>query len=76
MMETTWKDAPILSHPSETRRINDRDYKLFYDGDRLRMVAWEDGDGAYWITNTLLQTLTERQMLGLATNAKSLGSGR
>jgi LCP family protein required for cell wall assembly len=76
MMETSWKDAPILSHPSETRRINDRDYRLFFDGDRLRMVAWEDGGGAYWITNTLLQSLSERQMLGLATNAKKLGSGK
>jgi hypothetical protein len=76
MMETSWKDAPILNHPSETRRINDRDYKLFFDGDRLRMVAWEEGTGAYWITNTLLQSLNERQMLGLATSMRKARAGR
>ena len=38
---TDWVDAPILANPSETRTIDGRDYLLFYDGDRLRLVGWK-----------------------------------
>ena len=39
VMGTTWEDPPILDNPTETREIGGREYDLFYDGDRLRMVA-------------------------------------
>ena len=41
-MGTTWNDPPILENPSETIEIDGRDYDLYYDGDRLRLVAWHD----------------------------------
>jgi polyisoprenyl-teichoic acid--peptidoglycan teichoic acid transferase len=69
---TTWKDAPILSSPTTTRTIDGVDYDLHYDGDRLRMVAWETKDGAYWVSNTLLQSLSEEEMLGIATSTEEL----
>lgn len=66
---TSWSDPPILSDPSETRTIGGRDYELFYDGDRLRMVAFQDDDeNSYWLSNTLLQTLGEAEMLAIATS--------
>jgi hypothetical protein len=71
---TTWKGAPILDNPSETRRLNGRSYDLFYDGGRLRLVAWRTRNGAYWVSNTLLQTLTNKQMLGIAQSLKRVGS--
>ncbi|HEU4657732.1 MAG TPA: LCP family protein [Capillimicrobium sp.] len=71
---TTWKAPPILDNPSETRTIGGRDYDLFYDGKRLRMVAFRTDDAAYWVSNTLLQTLTEKQMLGIATSLTRVGS--
>ena len=69
---TAWKDPPILQNPSEKRRIRGRLYELHYDGDRLRLVAWRTKRGAYWLTNSLLQTLTERQMLGIAASTRTL----
>jgi LCP family protein required for cell wall assembly len=63
---TDWPDPPILDDPSERRRINRRTVDLYYDGTRLRLVAWRAHGGRYWISNTLLHTLTNRQMLGLA----------
>jgi LCP family protein required for cell wall assembly len=69
---TTWRDAPILARPTTTRDIDGVDYELHYDGDRLRMVAWETKDGAYWVSNTLLQSLSEEEMLGIATSAREL----
>ncbi len=67
---TDWVDAPILSNPSETRTIDGRDYLLFYDGDRLRLVGFKTNQGAYWVNNTLLQSLDEGQMLSIATSMR------
>ena len=67
---TTWQDPPILDDPTETRRIGGREYELHFAGDRLRLVAWRTPKAAYWISNTLLQTLTEKQMLGIARSVR------
>jgi hypothetical protein len=56
---TTWKDPPILDDPTEKRTIGGRQYELHFAGDRLRLVAWRTPKAAYWISNTLLQTLTK-----------------
>jgi LCP family protein required for cell wall assembly len=69
---TTWKKPPILENPSEVRRIRGRKYELHYDGDRLRLVAWRTNEAVYWISNTLLQSLSEKQMLAMARSARSL----
>jgi LCP family protein required for cell wall assembly len=69
---TTWQDPPILEDPTETRRIGRRTYELHYDGDRLRLVAWRSRRAVYWVSNTLLQTLNERQMLAIARSARRL----
>ena len=65
---TSWNDPPILNDPSETQTIDGRDYDLYYDGDRLRMVAFHENGSAYWVSNTLLQTLDESQMMAIATS--------
>lgn len=67
-----WKDPPILRDPSATREIDGREYRLYYDGDRLRLVAWENRQAVYWVSNTLLQTLSEEEMLAIATSAREL----
>jgi LCP family protein required for cell wall assembly len=67
---TTWKSPPILDDPSERRREGGRTYELFYDGGRLRIVGWRTARGVYWVSNTLLRTLTNRQMLALARSAR------
>ncbi len=69
---TDWVNAPILENASETRTIDGKDYLLFYDGDRLRLVGWKTSKGAYWVNNTLLQSLEEGQMLSIATSMREL----
>ncbi|MGH2922839.1 MAG: LCP family protein [Solirubrobacterales bacterium] len=71
-MATRWADPPILAHPSETREIGDREYELFYDGDRLRLVAWQDDRGSFWLSNTLIQSLSEREMIEIAEGMREL----
>jgi LCP family protein required for cell wall assembly len=68
----TWKDPPILEDPTEVRRIGRREYELHYDGDRLRLVAWRTPKAVYWISNTLLLTLSEKQMLAIARSTRPL----
>jgi len=69
---TTWRRPPILENPSEKRRIGGRTFELHYDGDRLRLVAWRTRNAVYWLSNTLLLTLSERQMLAIARSTKTL----
>jgi hypothetical protein len=67
---TDWVDAPILDNPSEVRTIDGKQYDLFYDGDRLRLVGWKTKDAAYWVNNTLLQSLDEDELLSIATSMR------
>src|SRR3954451_16276660 len=69
---TTWKNPPILENVSEKRKIGRRQYELHYDGDRLRLVAWRTRKAVYWVSNTLLLTLSERQMMAIARSARKL----
>jgi LCP family protein required for cell wall assembly len=71
---TTWTDPPILRNPSDdTRTINGKRLLLFYDGKRLRTVAWKTSKAVYWIQNTLQERLTNDQMLAIAGSLKRLG---
>jgi len=65
-----WSDPPILANSSLTKTIRGRDYDIFTDGDRVKMIAWRRGNNVYWISNSLLQVLTNDQMVGLARSAK------
>ncbi len=65
-----WDDPPILSGPSITETIRDREYEIFLDGDRIRLIAWHRGDNTYWVANSLLRVLTNDQMIGIARSAK------
>ena len=67
---TTWKNPPILDQPTEERTVGGREYQLYFAGDRLRLVAWRTPKAAYWVSNTLLQTLTKKQMMAIARSAR------
>ncbi len=64
-----WDDPPILKNPSLTKTINGRDYDIYVDGDRIKLIAWHRGENSYWISNDLLQSLTNDQMVGMARSA-------
>jgi LCP family protein required for cell wall assembly len=63
---TTWQNPPILAKPSGERTVRGRRLLLFYDGNRLRLVAWRTKRAVYWVSNTLVRTLTNRQMIDIA----------
>jgi polyisoprenyl-teichoic acid--peptidoglycan teichoic acid transferase len=67
-----WKAPPILDDPDRTIRRGNRRLQLYYDGKQLRLVAWKTKRGAYWVSNTLTQTIDEDQMIAIAASLKRL----
>ncbi len=65
-----WHDPPILSGPSISKTIHNREYSIYLDGDRVKLIAWHRGDNTYWISNSLLRVLTNDQMIGIARSAR------
>ena len=70
----TWSAPPILDNPSETRKIGGRTFELYFDGQRLRLIALRTPKAVYWVANTLSQDLTNKQMLGIASSLRKVGS--
>jgi LCP family protein required for cell wall assembly len=68
----TWKAPPILDDPDKTIRRNGRKLRLYFDGKRLRLVAWKTKNAVYWVSNTLTQSIGEAQLLEIAGSLKRL----
>jgi LCP family protein required for cell wall assembly len=63
---TTWTDPPLLSDPSQTVQIGSRTYNLFYSGEEIRTISWQEGNATYWIQNTLTNAVQPKEMLAMA----------
>jgi polyisoprenyl-teichoic acid--peptidoglycan teichoic acid transferase len=61
-----WEDPPILDDPTETTTVNGREYLIYTDSGKIKLVAWHRGESTYWISNSLQQSLTNAQMMGIA----------
>jgi len=61
-----WEDPPILDSPTEERTVNGREYLIYTDSGKIKLVAWHRGESTYWISNSLQQSLTNEQMMGIA----------
>jgi LCP family protein required for cell wall assembly len=73
IQETSWTEAPILEGPTLTRQIGKREYKLYYNGPKLHLVAFEENGAAYWVVNTLLDKLSNETMLAIAKGLQPAG---
>jgi polyisoprenyl-teichoic acid--peptidoglycan teichoic acid transferase len=69
---TTFTNAPILDQAHRSRTIRGRKFLIYPDGSRIRLIAWKTGHSVYWISNTLLQSLSNKQMLAIAASTKHL----
>ena len=70
---TTWKAPPILDNPTDEVRMAKRTYKRYFDGRRIRLIAWETPKAVYWVSNTLSQRLTNPQMMDIARSLQRIG---
>jgi polyisoprenyl-teichoic acid--peptidoglycan teichoic acid transferase len=67
---SSWTDSPLLSNPTQEIPIGGRTYNLFYVGEHLKTIAWREGNAAYWIENTLTDSLSPQQMLAIAAQTR------
>jgi LCP family protein required for cell wall assembly len=74
IQQTSWTDAPVLAGANVERKIAGRTYRLYFDGSRLYMVAFEENGAAYWVSNTLLHELSNETMLAIAKGLKPLSA--
>ena len=70
----TWKDPPLLANPDLVREHDGRKLMLFYDGRKLRRVAWRTPRAVYYVSNTLNYKLSNAKMLAIASSLKRLNS--
>ncbi len=69
---TDWNDPPIIDNPTKTANFDGRHYLLIDDGDHIHLIAWHEHGALYWVNNTLLEALTNAQMLGIANSVLPL----
>jgi LCP family protein required for cell wall assembly len=69
---TTWKAPPILDNPTDEVRMRKRTYRRYFDGRRIRLIAWETPRAVYWVSNTLSHTLTNAQMMDIARSLQKI----
>ena len=73
---TTWTDPPLLNDPSQTVQIGSRTYSLYYAGEEIRTVAWNEAGAEYWIQNTLTNSIGPHEMLAMAERTLPVISAR
>jgi hypothetical protein len=72
---TTWTGAPLLRHPQQTVQSGGRSYELFYSGQHLDVVAWHSRGAAYWVRNSLNESIPNGELLAIAEQTEPLGVG-
>jgi LCP family protein required for cell wall assembly len=66
-----WTNPPLFAN-ARRQTIGGRPYLLVDDGSHIHALGWKSGGVLYWVTNTLLEDLTNSQMLAIAKSAQSL----
>jgi len=69
----TWKKPPILDGPHRTRTVNGRKLMVYYDGRRVRLVAWRTKRAVYYVHNTLARTVSSDRLVAIAASLQRLG---
>jgi LCP family protein required for cell wall assembly len=68
-----WQNPPLLGSPSFTRTVNGKRLEVFTGGGKVTQVAWHTPQGVYWVSNTLTNSLSARQMIDIAASLTRAG---
>ena len=74
--QTDWADPPLLDKPNRTIVRKGRRFDLYFNGAHLHVVALREPHASYWVTNTLLNKLSNETMLSIARSLAPLGSAK
>ena len=70
----TWRYPPILDDPDGSAHVEAASCMLYYDGRHLRLVAWRTPKAAYWVTNTLTRSISNKRLIAIAGSLRRLKS--
>jgi hypothetical protein len=70
--ESTWNSAPILQNPSFTLIHRGQKLLVYTTGGAVQMVALRTPRATYWVTNTILNELSNSTMLAIAESFRPL----
>jgi LCP family protein required for cell wall assembly len=70
----TWRNPPGFDQPDRIREINGRKLMLFYDGSKIRQIAWRTPKAFYYVTNTLDRKISNTRLLAIASSLRRLNS--
>ena len=70
--ESTWKSAPILDNPTFTLVHKGQKYLVYTTGGAIQMVALVTPQATYWVSNTILNELSNSTMLAIAESLQPL----
>ena len=70
--QTDWADPPLLDKPNRTIVRKGRRFDLYFNGAHLHVVALREKHASYWVTNTLLNKLSNETMLAIARSLQPL----
>jgi polyisoprenyl-teichoic acid--peptidoglycan teichoic acid transferase len=66
-----WVNIPLFAH-ARVQKIGGRSYLLVDDGSHLHDIGWRTGKVIYWVSNTLLEDLSNAQMIAIARATRAL----
>jgi LCP family protein required for cell wall assembly len=66
-----WLNPPLFAH-ARVQSIDGRQYRMVDDGAHIHVIGWRSHNVLYWFTNTLLEELSNQQMIQLAKSAQPL----
>jgi LCP family protein required for cell wall assembly len=70
--ETTWNSAPILQNPSYQFVHRGQKFLVYTTGGAIQMVALRTPRATYWVSNTILNELSNKTMLAIAESLRPL----
>jgi LCP family protein required for cell wall assembly len=70
--ETTWNSAPIFANPSFTLVHRGQKYLVYTTGGQVQMVALRTPRATYWVSNTILNELSNSTMIAIAESLRPL----
>ena len=70
--ESTWDSAPVLQNPSFTLVHHGQKYLVYTTGGQVQMVALRTPRATYWVSNTILNELSNKTMIAIAESLRPL----
>jgi LCP family protein required for cell wall assembly len=70
--ESTWNSAPILDNPSFTLIHRGQKYLVYTTGGAVQRIALRTPRATYWVSNTILNELSNSTMLAIAESLRPL----